>query len=147
MSSPQNASTRCGSSALAAATTRSGNSPSFFKSARSAGGGSFARGAAAAGPSEGRPPPPGRLRGCGPRAVEGLPRLAGALQDLRAARVAVLEVEHRVVARLLLDEPEVEIELRVRRLREEHEAAGVGADVVDEIRELVDGALALAHLH
>src|ERR1019366_3420858 len=60
-------------------------------------------------------------------------------------RVAVLDVEDRVVERLFLRELDVELDVRVRTSREKEEAERVGActlsagGFVDLVHDLVDG--------
>ena len=59
----------------------------------------------------------------------------------------ILNIEHRVVLRLLEHLCHVEVERRIVLAIEHHEAHGVGADLGDEIGQRLEVAGALRHAH
>src|SRR5215208_6872372 len=71
--------------------------------------------------------------------------LLGTTKDRRDPRVRVLAVVDGVLVRLLARELEVEVDRRVVRALEEEEARGVDADVVEQVVERDELALALRH--
>src|SRR3546814_4534034 len=68
-------------------------------------------------------------------------------QDGAAAGVAVLDVENRVVARLLHHLDEVEVEGGVVLAGQHDEADDVLADLLDDLAQGDEGARSLGHLH
>ena len=70
----------------------------------------------------------------------------GLTQNATNAGVGVLHIVDRVLLALRARQRQVEVEMRIHRAREQEKASDVGADVLDQLAQGYDHALALGHL-